>query len=115
MNVPPFLLIFALYSLNPVTVSIYPRFAMSPATFRLTVLVPRHAENRRACWQVDGPELKASCVQLDGLEARRSFTVYWDLRTAGDYTASAILTRMEQGREKTYRDDQPFKVLGMEP
>lgn len=109
------LLIFALYSLNPVTLSVYPAFAMQPATFRITVLVPRHVENRRLCYDVTGPEDKRSCFSINGAEDRRVWTVYWNLRTAGDYTASAILTRMEDGRERIYREERPFRVLGMEP
>ena len=111
----PLLLIFALWSLNPVTVSVYPHFAMRPATFRITVLVPRHEQNRRLCYETTGPEDKRSCFSINGADDRRAWTVYWEIRTAGEYTASAILTRSEQGREKTYRDDQPFRVIGMEP
>lgn len=111
----PFLFVAALYTLHPTTISVYPAVAMAPATFRITVLVPRHLENRQICFGVDGPELKRSCVQLDGFNARRSWTVYWELRGSGEYMASAVLTRMTDGREKTFRNEQPFRVLGMEP
>ena len=110
----PFLFVAALFSLNPITLTIYPAFAMRPATFRITVLVPRHEQNRRVCWQVDGPELKRSCLSINGAEDRKSWTVYWELRTAGEYLASAILTRSEDGRERIYREDRPFRVIGME-
>lgn len=111
----PFLFIAAFYVLNPVTVSLYPPFAMSPATFRITVMVPRHAQNRQLCYAIDGPEMKKSCIQLDGESSQKVWTVYWDLRTAGEYEASAVLTRMTDGRERTYRDSHPFRVLGYEP
>lgn len=111
----PFLFVAALYSLNPITISVYPRFSLPPATFRITVLVPRHADNRRACWAIDGPELKRSCIDLAGVESRRAWTVYWDLRSVGEYEASATLTRMEDGRERYYVSRQGFQVLGMEP
>lgn len=112
----PFLFVAALYTLHPVTISVYPHFAMSPATFRITVLVPRHPQSRRICFGVDGPELKKSCEDLAGWESRKSWTVYWSLRSPGDYEATAILTRNEQGRDKQYRSVQPFRVLGgMEP
>jgi hypothetical protein len=115
MNWHPFLLIFALYSLNPVTISVYPHFAMQPATFRITVLVPRHVDNRKLCYAVTGPEEKRSCLSLDGWQARRTWTVYWELRTAGEYEATATLTRMVDGREQRHVQAQPFRVIGIEP
>lgn len=110
----PFLFVAAL-TLNPVTLSLYPQLAHAPATFRLTVMVPRHAENRQICYSVDGPELKRSCLTLNGAEDRRVWTVYWSLRTAGEYEAVATLTRIEAGRERLYVDRRPFRVIGMEP
>lgn len=112
---PPLLLIFALFTLNPVTISVYPHFSLPPATFRITVLVPRDATNRRICWKVDGPELRSSCLDLAGTDARKAWQVFWDLRTPGEYEAVATLTRMVEGREKVFTDRQPFRVLGMEP
>lgn len=110
-----FLFVAALYTLNPVTISIYPQFAMSPATFRITVMVPRHLENRQICYSVDGPEFKKSCVSLDGWQARRTWTVFWDLRTGGEYEAVAVLTRITEGRTEQFRSQQPFRVIGIEP
>ena len=114
MSSYPLLLVFALYSLNPITVSVYPAFAMAPATFRITVLVPRHLENRKLCLSYDGGEMRRSCHDLQGFNSRRSWTVYWGVRTAGEYSASAELTRMENGKERIYRTAQAFRVIGME-
>lgn len=111
----PFLFIAALFTLNPVTLSVYPAFALQPATFRITVLAPRHAANRRLCFGYDGPELKQSCLDLDGANDRRVWTVYWDLRTGGEYEAVALLTRVQDGQTKQYRDARPFRVIGIEP
>lgn len=107
------LLIGALY-VNPVTISVYPAVGLPPATFRITVLVPRHAANRRLCYQTDGPELKRSCIDLAGEDARRVFTVYWELRTSGEYEASATLTRNVEGRNQVHVSRQAFRVLGLE-
>jgi hypothetical protein len=116
MNWPPLLLIFALYTLNPITISVYPAFAMQPATFRITVMVPRHFENRHLCYGVTGPEDKKSCLSLDSWQSRRTWTVYWSLRTAGEYEAIATVTRRDAGRERSYIARQPFRVIGgMEP
>lgn len=109
----PFLFVAALYWLSPVTLSVYPPFGMAPASFRALVMVPRDKGNRKICYGFDGPEYKQSCVQLDGDQARRVYTAYWNIRTAGEYEASAVVTRIENGKEKTYTDTRPFRVLGM--
>jgi hypothetical protein len=108
------LLIGALYALPHVSISVYPSVGMSPFTVRITVLVPRHLDNRHLCFGYSGNEDKVSCMDLAGMEARRSWTVYWSLRTPGEYQAEAVLTRMEAGRTQTYRQSQPFRVLGFE-
>jgi hypothetical protein len=111
----PCLFVDALYAnIAPVSISLAPPFSLAPATFRITVIVPRHPENRRICFGVSGPEDKKSCMDLPGFEARRSWTVYWSLRTAGEYQAEAVLTRIEQGKEQRYRDVRSFRVIGME-
>lgn len=111
-----FVFIAALYSLNPVTISVYPPVAThTAATFRITTMVPRHFDNRNVCFGVDGPELKRSCFTLDGWQSRRTWTVYWTLESAGEYLASADLTRIEGGKEKHYASSQPFRVIGFEP
>ena len=108
----PFLLIFALFTIPDVSLSVSPSFAQSPATFRFLVLVPRHPDNRRICVSFDGPEMRLHCEDLDGDKARRSLTTYWSLRTAGEYEAVAVLTRIEQGREKAYMETRAFRVFG---
>lgn len=120
MTLPPLLLVFALFTLNPVTISVYPHVSGSPATFRMTVLTPRHAANRSLCLSYHlqiAPEIpiRRSCHTMAGDTERRVRTVYWDVRESGEFEASAILTRMEDGREKTYRSTQPFRVIGLEP
>ena len=110
-----FLFVAALYALpGPLTLTIYPYFSNSPATFRVTVMAPRHAGNRLVCWSVDGPEFRKSCHSLDGENAQKVWTVYWSLRTAGDYVAEAVLTRVEDGQTRTYKDSHPFRVIGFE-
>ena len=114
MSTFPFLFVAALFFVPPVSLSVHPAFALAPATFRILVIVPRDARNRQACWGFTGPEDRKSCVQLDGDQARRTYTVYWNVRTAGEYLASAILTRSEDGRERIYREDRPFRVIGFD-
>jgi len=108
------LFVAALYTLNPVTISIYPPASMAPATVRITVLVPRHLDNREVCYGFSGPEDKKSCLTLDGWQARRTWTVYWPIRTAGEYLAEATLTRVTEGKTQTYRQQAPFRVVGFE-
>jgi hypothetical protein len=108
------LLIGALYSLPAVSISVYPHFSGSPATVRITVLVPRHLENRRLCFGYSGNEDRRSCLDLDGFTARRSWTVYFDIRSPGEYQAEAVLTRMTDGKETYFRQQAPFRVIGFE-
>lgn len=118
----PFLFVAALYSaaLNPVMLTVYPPFSLPPATFRITVLAPRHADNRNLCLSIadaddDRNYLRRSCQSMAGELERKVRTVYWDLRSPGEYVAVADLTRMEDGREKHYVSRQPFRVLGEQP
>lgn len=119
MEVVPFLLIMAMFTLNPITLSVYPQFSLSrPATFRLAVLTPRHTDNRNVCLDYrlvgDADPVRSSCQSMDGANGARVRTVYWDVRAAGEYEAVATLTRMEAGRERLYVDRRSFRV-GMEP
>lgn len=109
-----FVFIAALYTLNPLTISVYPPVSMAPATIRITVMVPRHVANRWLCFGVDGPELKRSCLELDGEASRKVWTVYWAFRSVGTYEASAVLTRLVDGRVTHVADRQPFQVIGPE-
>jgi hypothetical protein len=111
----PFLLVGALYAVpSPVTISVFPHVSMVPATVRLTVLAPRHVDNRRICWSVDGSEFKKSCLDLPGFDSRRVWTVYWPIRSPGAYEAVAVLTRNELGKDKIYTSRQSFQVIGSE-
>jgi hypothetical protein len=110
----PFLFIAALYTLTPVTLTVHPRVGMAPSTFRVTVIVPRHFDNRRICFGYSGNEDRKSCLDLEGWTSRRTWTVYYDIRTAGEYVAEAILTRVTDGREETFQQSQPFRVVGFE-
>lgn len=112
LKIPLLLTIGAMFTLNPLTLSLYPPVSMAPATVRITVLAPRNPGNRLLCWQVDGPEFRKSCRSLDGENAPRVWSVYWNLRTSGEYVAEAVLTRVTEGKTQTYRETQPFRVVG---
>lgn len=118
-NIPLLLMAGAIYAFlpPPVSLNVWPGFAqMAPATFVFVVIAPRHPDNRGACFEYDGPERKSFCWTLDGEKARRTWRFEWPLRTSGEYTATATVTRSEQGTDKQYRSVQPFRVLGgMEP
>lgn len=114
----PFLFVAALYALSPISIQVYPPFSMAPATFRILVIVPRDASNRNLCYAYGASDVidRRSCLSLDGERAKRSYITYWNIRAPGDYTATAVLTRMEDGKAKLYIDRQPFHVLGgMDP
>ena len=118
----PFLFIAAMYALMPATVSlsVYPSVSMSPAMFRVLVIVPRHGENRNLCVSYalsTDPmvPIRRSCQSMAGEQERRVRTIYWDVREAGEYDAVATLTRVTDGRTQEFVDRQPFRVVGMEP
>jgi hypothetical protein len=116
----PFLFVAALFALHPVTVSVYPTVSLAQhATFRLTVMAPRHEDNRELClgYRHPGPLepwQRRSCQSMDGIHATRTRTVYWDVRMSGEFEAVADLKRIEAGREKHYIDSRPFRVVGIE-
>jgi hypothetical protein len=56
--------------------------------------------------------VRDSCQTMDGAQGSRVRTVYWPIRSPGAYEALAVLTRIEDGRERTYRSVQGFEVLG---
>src|SRR5689334_2113840 len=99
----PFLFVAALYALMPapVTLFIRPTFSMAPASFQATILIERHDGNRLLKVEYDGPEYKSSEYQLDGATSKRAFQPrVWELRSAGEYLATATLTRIVEGKEK---------------
>jgi len=117
----PLLFVAAMYAFwgEPVTLSVYPAVSMSPAAFRLLVIVPRHTDNRNLCIAYSlatdpMTPIRRSCHSMSGEQERRVRTIYWELREAGAYDAVATLTRMADGRAQTYVDRQPFRVIGFE-
>lgn len=112
----PFLFVAALYALSPISIQVYPPFSMAPATFRILVIVPRDASNRNLCYSYGTNDVidRRSCLSMDGENAKRAYTTYWNIRTPGEYTATAVLTRMENGKEKVYSDRAPLRVIGPE-
>jgi hypothetical protein len=111
----PFLFIAALYLYSPLTLNVYPTVSAAPATFRFLIIVPRDKSNREICFGYSGNEDRKSCTTLDGENSRRVYTTYWNIRAAGEYTATAELTRMEDGQRKRVTQSQPFRVIGPEP
>ena len=119
MSLPPLLIVWAMFAVNAITLSVYPPVSTVPATVRMTVWTPRDAANRSVCVSyhlqaVPDLPIRRSCQPLDGANDRRVRTVYWDVREAGTFDAEAVLTRMEDGKATTYRSAQPFRVIGPE-
>ena len=109
----PLLLIWPLFvalgAAPAVAISVYPLVGMAPNTFRVRVIIPRHADNRGLCLSYAGPEWKRSCMGLEGDQAGSTFTKYWFMRVPGAYDAVADLSRVT-GQHLVAR--QTFEVLG---
>lgn len=111
----PFLFVWAIFALSPVTISVFPPAQLPPAPFRVRAIVARHADNRRLWIEIDGPEYKRSLFEIEGAQAQRVFEpVRVELRAAGEYVATATLVRIEGGRERNFIARQPFRVLGLD-
>lgn len=113
----PFLLVWAIFALSPVTISVVPAFsAAHPAQFNARATIERHADNRLLELAFDGPEYKFTAFQIDGAQPQRVFApVRVEFTAPGEYLATATLTRIEGGRAHHYVASQPFRVLGLEP
>ena len=66
-------------------------------TVRVQVIIPKNAQNRAVCVEVDGPVYRSSCFEHVGLEA--ASRVEWTFRglDVGEYAAVATLERVEEG------------------
>lgn len=93
----------------PIRISVYPN-AGFPSTFRILIRTARHADNRELCFKL--PPDRESCHEVHGEAEPRSWTIYYEVRNPGSYTASADLTRIEQGQARHYVARAEFQVLG---
>lgn len=110
----PWLFIAALYTINPISLSVWPGFAqVQPATFTFVVRIQRDPQNRTACFVTDGPERRSSCWLMDG-QSQQSYRFERTFRVGGEYEATAIVTRDVQGQEQSFTEARPFRVIGPE-
>lgn len=120
MSFPPLLIVWALYTLNPVTISVYPAFTIEGGGIRVRAIIERHAQNRSLVLEAVRFQIfqeRRTPFQLDGAQRQRVFTptnacICWQDLPAGEYDAVATLTRMEDGKARIYRSVQPFRVIG---
>jgi hypothetical protein len=105
-----------------VTIRISPAFAQAPGAFRPTVVIERHDANRELVLEAverGAFHVRGSWFEIDGAQRQRVFTptnkcICWENLPSGQYEAVAILTRMIDGRPKTFTDRRPFRVMGHE-
>lgn len=120
MSLPPVLLVFALFTLNPVTISVYPPFIHEGGGIRVRAIIERHAQNRSLVLEAVRFHVfqeRRTPFEIHGAQSQRVFTptnacICWMDLPAGEYDAVAILTRMEDGHAHRYRSVQPFRVIG---
>jgi hypothetical protein len=116
MTAVPFLLIWAMYFLPVVDISVFPPMAHAPAAFRARAIIEKHPDNRLLIMEVDGPEYKSSQWVIEGAQRQRVFQ--WqrlELRSVGEYVAKATLIRITDGRERKHIATVVFQVRGFDP
>lgn len=101
--------LLAQIKIEPVRISVYPQAAF-PSTFRILIRTAQHPDNRQLCFELQ--PLRKSCHAVDGEHEPRSWTIFYEIRSPGNYTATADLLRVEGGREKHYLASSNFQVLG---
>lgn len=82
------LILFAAFRFasQPITLTVYPRFAMAPTRLSIQVHVPRDPANRVVRVETDGGDyVRASAWELEGEHAPTVFTVDWPNVPEGEY------------------------------
>ena len=103
---------------EPATIQASPSHSLagiSGATVRITYRIPRHPDNRRfrISWGDEGGEWGATEKSLDGENSPVAFDPFSiHYLGPGSYTVTLTLIRIENGKEKEYREIQKFTVLG---
>lgn len=97
-----------------ITLSLSHSVSPQPASFRARVQIQPHPDNRWWCVVFDGPEYKRSCRELEGVGSPRTFTVWFNNLSGGEYAAVAELYRVTEGEPKTIRSALVrFQVIGL--
>lgn len=77
---------------KPVTLTVYPRISSAPATLRLSLHIPRDAENRGVSVVADGTDfLRTTEIELEGTDAATVIPFTWYGVPAGNYAVTARL------------------------
>jgi hypothetical protein len=95
----------------PVTLTVYPQVAHAPATFRVSIRIEKHPDNRELWLLWEGP--RSGRTGLESIDERDPAQYVWTDRLAdlpaGEYTAQAFLIRTNSVHQSAAI---PFTVLG---
>ena len=77
---------------EPLTIAVWPAFAIAPATVTVRSRIEPNADNRSLVIVADGPELyRSSEIQLDGARAPKTFELSFHEMPGGEYEVYVIL------------------------
>lgn len=82
----------------PVYIRVHPQAATVGQTLSVLIRVEPHEANRELCFKwgiIEEDMYSSSCVQLDGLAARRSYQWRRTLYTSGDWAFIATVRRSD--------------------
>lgn len=90
------------------------RMGFAPADFPIKIRIEPHADNRKACWEYDGPEWSRSCWDVRPKD-KPTKELWLKQLPAGEYTLTVTLWRLEATPYR--RASATLKVLpqGAEP
>ena len=97
---------------DPVTIRVQPRLGMAPLTTSILVRIEPHEGNRELClfWGIAEEDMySSSCLQLDGVGAKRPYQWYRVLRIRGVWAITAAIRRSDGS---THRARETVEVLG---
>ena len=94
-------------------VSIFPLVSTPPGYFRVTVIVPRHEDNRRLIlvFSDEYGMIKKSEMNLDK-RSPLQYVRYLTKLPSGEYTYEAIVIQSHEGKEKMLYTSMGFVVIG---
>lgn len=84
----------SLHAASPIMLAVTPKYGFAPLSGRAKIVIEPNADNRMACFTVDGTEFRQHCWEHVGLSAPKTT---WEEKTlqdlpAGIYTITATIT-----------------------
>lgn len=98
---------------EPIVLRVYPEVCLAPCSIRIEWRIPRHSNNRNYAivLKEDAIEINSHSKSMDGENERAAFSpIYIEGLGGGEYSVEAVLTRIENGKEKEYKSVKKIRV-----